>query len=322
MGRDNFRWMKPAILVACLSMLWATLTAQITGYPNRIDVWSTLSLSAGVIAFVGMCRFWMYVYRLSKAGVPNPISQIRSDFRAGMMDFVPPLIGLVAICIFLSSMTYLKSMIVAVVPFWADQPLAAIDGALFIDPQQIALAIQPALPAIGIFYAAWHTIHLGGILWVLLWRDPGKARFIISFMLTWAIGMICAYIVSSAGPIFTGQYDPSVAPESVRRIADFLWTNYRESGARLGGGISAFPSMHVALAAWFALVLRERGLGWVGVAYTLGIFASSIILGWHYAMDSVAGIALALLAHRLAGQWLDRRNTYASAAVAAAAVPN
>jgi len=105
-------------------------------------------------------------------------------------------------------------------------------------------------------------------------------------------------------------------------VAGFLWTNYKNSGAQLGGGISAFPSMHVALAAWFALVLRARHVAWLGVAYVLGVFAGSIILGWHYAVDGAAGIAVALFAHRLAGRWLDRRGTYPSAAIAAAAVPN
>ena len=165
-------------------------------------------------------------------------------------------------------------------------------------------------------------MHLGGILWVLLWRDPGKARFIISFMLTWAIGMAFAYIFSSAGPILTGRYDPSLAPEFVRRMVGFLWTNYKESGAQLGGGISAFPSMHVALAAWFALVLRARRVAWLGVAYVTGIFAGSIILGWHYAVDGVAGIAVAIFADWLARLWLARRNAYASPAVVAAAIPN
>jgi hypothetical protein len=238
------------------------------------------------------------------------------------MAFLPLPIGVITVSAFLSSMTFLKSMIVAVAPFWADAPLAAIDRFFFIDPEQIALALQPAVPAVGIFYGFWHAVHLGGILWVILWRDIGKAHFIISFMLTWAIGMVLAYIFSSAGPIFTGQYDPSLAPESVRRVADFLWANYQSSGAQLGGGISAFPSMHVALAAWFALVLRARRAAWLGVAYVIGIFAGSIILGWHYAVDGIAGIAVAIFADRLACLWLARRSSYASPAVVAAVLPN
>jgi hypothetical protein len=205
----------------------------------------------------------------------------------------------------------LKSMIVAVVPFWADEPLAALDRAFLIDPQGMALALKPALPAVGLFYGIWHVVHLGGILWVLHWQNEARSRFVISFMLTWAVGMFLAYVFSSAGPIFTGRYDPAIAPESVRRPVEFLWANYRARGALLGGGISAFPSMHVALATWFALTLREWGWPKLGIAYVLAIFVCSVILGWHYAADGVAGIAIAVVAHRMSSRWFARRRTRA-----------
>jgi hypothetical protein len=322
MERENERWVQAAIMFALGGIAWALIFAAATGYQGRPSGLTTVKISLAVVVFASACRFVRYIYELWRTGVPDPIACIRADFQQGLADTLPLLLGVVALCAFLSSITFVKSMIVAVVPFWADAPLAAIDRWLLINPQEIAVALKPAIPAIGIFYGLWHVVHLGGILWVLLWRDPGKARFIISFMLTWAIGMALAYIFSSAGPIFTGRYDPSLAPESVRRTAAFLWTNYKESGAQLGGGISAFPSMHVALAAWFALVLQTRRIAWLGVAYVIGIFAGSIILGWHYAMDGVAGIAVALLADRLATLWLVRRNSYASPVVAVAAVPN
>jgi PAP2 superfamily protein len=148
--------------------------------------------------------------------------------------------------------------------------------------------------------------HLGGILWVLHWRDGDKARHILSFMLTWSIGMVFAYLFSSMGPLFTGGYDLSVAPDSVRRAAEFLLANYKVHGALIGGGISAFPSMHVAIAAWLAIVLRDRGWPKTGIAYFIGVFVCSVILGWHYAIDGVAGGAIAIVADRIARAWVRR----------------
>jgi hypothetical protein len=267
-------------------------------------------------------RFLRYLFRLWTENVDRPAARIRADYRAALLSFLPILIGIAVICAFMSATTYLKSMIVAVSPFWADAPLAEIDRAIFVNPERIAIALGPALPAFGVFYAFWHIVDLGGILWVLHWRDGNKSRFIVSFMLTWAIGMALAYAFASAGPIFTGRYDPSIAPASVRSAAELLWANYKAGGAALGGGISAFPSMHVAIAAWFALILREKGMPWLGVAYVLGIFAGSIVLGWHYVADGVAGIIVALLADRLAQSWL-RRNKAASTLIAQpVAAPN
>jgi membrane-associated phospholipid phosphatase len=140
---------------------------------------------------------------------------------------------------------------------------------------------------------------------------PMSAAFAIR-----AVGLaFLAYVFSSAGPLFTGRYDLAVAPQSVRVPAEFLWANYTQKGALLGGGISAFPSLHVAIATWFALVLRDRGFPRLGLAYALAVFACSVVLGWHYAADGVGGAIIALVAYRLAGV-LVRRPGQAVALVA------
>jgi hypothetical protein len=70
-------------------------------------------------------------------------------------------------------------------------------------------------------------------------------------------------------------------------------------------GIGAFPSLHVAFHALFAfwlqrLVPRLRLLGWVMVGI---VFIGSVITGWHYLVDSLAGLGLAWIAWR-AGAWV------------------
>lgn len=293
--------------IAGAAMLSAAAISIIVDYSARPKGLTSLSAAVVTIAVAAMVRFTRFVWTMWRANVPQPIARIRSSFRPALADFAPIVAGVFIIGAFLFSLTYLKSMMIAVVPFWADAPLAAIDRAFLIDPQGLGLALRPALPAIGLFYGLWHVAHLGGILWVLHWRGEERSRFIISFMLTWGIGMIVAYAFSSAGPLFTGRYDLAIAPESVRKPAEFLWANYKARGALLGGGISAFPSLHVGIATWFALVLRQRGWPKVGIAYALAIFACSVILGWHYTIDGVAGALIALLAHRLAAVLIDWR---------------
>jgi membrane-associated phospholipid phosphatase len=63
----------------------------------------------------------------------------------------------------------------------------------------------------------------------------------------------------------------------------------------LGTGISAFPSMHLALFTMNAMFLREFKPSWVpwAWAYTAILLVSSVYLGWHYAVDGIASIALA-----------------------------
>lgn len=317
MERDR-EWMMPAILIAAATAFLAASLKFATNYPGHPSGIASLEATIAIVTIAAFIRFMRHLYRLWRANVANPLARLRSEFRPAIMSFAPILSGVAILGLFLYSITFLKSMIPAVVPFWADELFAAMDRALFIDPQAMALAMKPILPAIGIFYGLWHAVHLGSILWVLHWRSGNKARHILSYMLAWSIGMTLAYIFSSAGPLFTGAYDPATAPPSVRLAADFLWANYKAAGALIGGGISAFPSMHVALAAWFALVLKDRNLPLVGLIYLAAIFFCSIILGWHYAADSAAGIGIALLADRLAGLWMRRANIQPGMATAAA----
>lgn len=321
MGRDQ-KWLWPAILLAMGTAFCALIVRLWSGYPGNPKGQTSLTVALLIITFTALGRFLIYLGKLWQAGIEHPAARLRADLPRAILDFTPIVLGVLTIGLFLFSLSYLKLMITAVVPFWADAMFAASDRAIFVDAQAIALILKPTLPWFGFFYGLWHVVHLGGILWVLHWRRAEKARHIISFMLTWAIGMALAYVFSSAGPIFTGHYDLAIAPESVRKPAAILWANYQAEGALIGGGISAFPSMHVAIAAWFWLALKDRGAPLTGFAYLLGIFVCSIILGWHYVADGIAGVAVAFIADRLSGQWLHRKQTAAPVTKQTAAVIN
>lgn len=320
MGRDQ-QWLIPAIAIAMAAAVLATALKLLTGYPGQPSGMTSLVAALAIVALTAFFRFMRFFFEMWRNGEAHPSQRIRAELGPALTSLAPIAAGVAVLGTFLYSITFLKSLIPVIVPFWADNLLAATDRALFIDPQGIALALEPALPAIGLFYGLWHAAHLGGILWVLHWRDGDKARHILSFMLTWSIGMAFAYLFASMGPIFTGGYDPAVAPESVRIAAEFLWANYQAKGALIGGGISAFPSMHVAVAAWLTIVLRDRGWPKTGIVYFFGVFACSVILGWHYTIDGAAGAAIAIMADGVARAWLrrDRPRTGLASQPAAAA---
>jgi len=313
MGRDQ-QWLIPAIAITMATALCAITLKLVSGYPGQPSGMTSLKAAVAIVVMTAFFRFMRFFFSMWRNGVDNPSQAIAAEFRPALAGFAPIAAGVAILATFLYSITFLKSMITVVVPFWADGLFAFTDRLLFVDAESIAVKLRPALPAIGIFYGLWHAAHLGGILWVLHWRKGDKSRHILSFMLTWSIGMAFAYIFSSMGPLFTGAYDPAMAPESVRKAAAFLLANYQAKGALIGGGISAFPSMHVAIAAWLAIVLADRGRLKLGMAYFFAVFACSVILGWHYAIDGAAGAAIAIGADRLA-QALLRRTSVARARV-------
>ena len=63
------------------------------------------------------------------------------------------------------------------------------------------------------------------------------------------------------------------------------------------GGISAMPSIHLAIATTFVLVAFEvrRWFGFLMLGYLVTMQIGSVILGWHYAIDGYAGIICACL---------------------------
>jgi membrane-associated phospholipid phosphatase len=56
-------------------------------------------------------------------------------------------------------------------------------------------------------------------------------------------------------------------------------------------GISAMPSMHVAMATLFVIggFQKSRRLGYFFLCYAVLIWIASIHLGWHYAADGILG---------------------------------
>ena len=63
-----------------------------------------------------------------------------------------------------------------------------------------------------------------------------------------------------------------------------------------GAAISAFPSMHVAVATIWAIYMTERSWFFapVAIGFAVTILFLSVYTGWHYAVDGYVSIAVIL----------------------------
>jgi hypothetical protein len=79
----------------------------------------------------------------------------------------------------------------------------------------------------------------------------------------------------------------------VAGAADYLWGRYSSGNISIGAGISAMPSLHVAGALWLVLIIRRAAprLATLAWCYLATIYVGSVLLGWHYATDGLAGMA-------------------------------
>lgn len=143
-----------------------------------------------------------------------------------------------------------------------------------------------------------------------------RGRLIGTWVASWVIiGSIGAWLLGSAGPCY---YNDLVGPNagflklhaalqaldgqaqsfglSIRALyfQDMLEATQAGTNLDFASGISAMPSMHVAMASLFAIAgfRRSRLLGGIFTVYALTIWIASVHLGWHYALDGVVGAAM------------------------------
>ena len=205
-----------------------------------------------------------------------------------------------------------KSSMPFVTGYWADGLLAQVDHAIFgTDPWRLFRS-DLLKPLYAQAYVSWFPITFGSMAVLAFSRKDHGALF-NSYLMTLIVGgTVGEHLLPSAGPIFyeriglgtrfaalVATNDPTYG-----RFADYLWKYYEAGGAGLGTGISAMPSMHVALAVWtlFAAWRVWRPLAVPAALYALVIWGASIASGWHYAVDGFAGALIAC-----AAQWAATR---------------
>ncbi|MZR11940.1 hypothetical protein GQE99_02780 [Maritimibacter sp. DP07] len=211
---------------------------------------------------------------------------------------------------------FAKCTIPQLVPFYADEALIQLDQAILFGNHAWELSHRITPEAL----AAWfHTLYLPvwmfaalafPILVVATDPDIRRARrFTWIFFGSWlVIGNILATLGSSVGPIYIDRMtggdtfaelhaalmskDWLTSP--IGQVQDRLWRVSSSTDVIEISAISAFPSMHVAVATVVALYLQERSrilavMGWSFFAMIVWI---SIYSGYHYIWDAIVATAI------------------------------
>ena len=157
--------------------------------------------------------------------------------------------------------------------------------------------------------AIWFPFWLYTLYWFCVSprAEALRVRFVLTFTLAWAvIGNVVAATFITAGPALYGlatgdthRFAPlydflQSTPNATEATQAYLWAMHQAGTGGLGSGISAFPSMHVAVTTVCALFLSELDKRWRVPAWSFVaiICVSSVYLGWHYAVDGYAAILL------------------------------
>lgn len=216
------------------------------------------------------------------------------------------------------------------IPFYADPYIARLDALVNGgEPWMFAHAVLPgwAKWPLGFSYGKiWFFYWFGTMTFAAFWlAGRERTRYLWAHALTvLIIGTILAAALSSYGPIFYDQFgsDPTYAGllaqldadpvgSIMRSMAVDLYSGYSEGKALLGGGISAMPSVHVAMVtlnAYFVTSLNRK-LGIFAWGFVAIILFGSVYYGWHYALDGYVSILVVSAIWMVTGRVFRARDT-------------
>jgi hypothetical protein len=316
-------WRVLAIAIVFIQLAAVAAIGAAVGYRYSIPVFGYWSAALG-IAIIGTGLYSLVALAgIARRREAEPAKALIALVLRCDLPLVAFLVGTQ-----LALLGWLKVMMPYTVGFWADPLLADADALLFggEDPWKL-LHQLPIGGAIDRIYLTWGPACAAVALALAFApSDRRKSQCIVAYFLTVASASLGQYLLPSAGPVFyeaVGQgsrfADMPVLPW-VRTTADYLWVTYTSPGFRVGSGISAWPSLHVAGAMWMALCGRcyfpkLQAIGW---AYWAAIMVGSVYLGWHYALDGIAGSLFAYGVFVAAGVMVRARTVPQAPALAPA----
>jgi membrane-associated phospholipid phosphatase len=155
--------------------------------------------------------------------------------------------------------------------------------------------------------------YLGFLLMVMvLQRNEKQAQlFCLSFALVWLLGILLVYLFPTLGPCFWTPEPFSglkFSETALLRVELLQMSNYAlahplsQKGAYL---ISGFPSLHLAAPTLgtAALWAVNRPLAILSLVFTVITMFSTLYFGWHYLLDNLGAIVLALGIYFVLERW-------------------
>lgn len=249
----------------------------------------------------------------------HPTAWFRACFdRRRVARILAGYVLLVTLVPFMATFTAMKSFI-GLHGFTADVPLADFDRWLHLGVDPVVflhrvLDYGAVWRFFAFFYGPGWLLWVNGFVFWMAVAPPSsdiRKRFFISHIFAWVVlGNFVAWLVISAGPAFfaevTGNADRFASVlatvgantlsdgKGIRDLQTYLWDLYELRSSGFGMGISAFPSLHVAMATLCALVALEinRVLAIAGAIIVIVVQIGSVLFVWHYAIDGYFSVAV------------------------------
>ena len=274
---------------------------RLMGYLSGLTGLAALLLSFSTHYNGALTRF--FVFPIAIGFVVAVVLPIAWAFQKWRHEHLPVALELTMTAVWVAIMWALASILLqaaALTPFaLADTTLANIDRRFLIQTVTVVHWISNYPVVRSLFRVAYAALDpltiLAFALPILCGRPEHSRRFLVavSFSLLLTIGLFA--VCPAIGPWTVEGYTPS---KNQALVGSYLTALKSGGASRLGelDGIVAFPSFHTVLATLAGVTLwRNRKRRWVTAALAVGVCISTITTGWHYCIDVLGGIAVAVL---------------------------
>jgi hypothetical protein len=300
----------------------------------RVSLLANLPLAfAAAIVLAQFIIFRRKAWRDGKHTVNTRPRVVWSDFRLEHLTnrrLVVFLLVFVSFPLLVSQYLAFKTGMVEYAPFSWDVRFMELDRVLHFGhhPWELIHPIvgYPVITrALDGLYWLWFPLKAIVAIWLAC---TANTRLRLQALLTWALilailGNGFAALFSSAGPVYFSRvtvepdvYEPlfayllSVSSDPHLLALSFqngLWAAHIGTADFIFTGISAMPSIHVALATLFALIgfRIHKVLGAILVTFAIATLFGSVHLGWHYAVDGYVSLALVFILWVITGRFTE-----------------
>lgn len=223
---------------------------------------------------------------------------------------------------------WIKLLVPALHPVLYDEQLYRLDQLLFfgMSPTVFFLQLFSNPKFLHFIDQSYADFFIYGMMFALgfffsMPRRRVRITFMTSSVLIWLVGAWLYMLIPSLGPAYRF---PDIWFPYVKGLPRTQWSqsmlmqNYRAVILLAHGigpqkiflslGIAAFPSLHVATQTQIAIWMRKWWRPGT-ILFTLAaffVFIGSMITGWHYLIDGLAGMALSFASYA-ASQWIVRK---------------
>jgi membrane-associated phospholipid phosphatase len=196
-----------------------------------------------------------------------------------------------------------------------DAALLSVDRALFLGHSPAVLlhdllGQHVAAYVLLVIYESFSTLVTVGVVAgvVLPRRIRDGCTFASCAAWVWVLGVGSYYLVPSLGPFESAPREFAGLPHTMIQQTQQTYLAQRAhllahpTAADAFAQVSAFASLHVAMTTFLLLMavrFRLRRTTWAMAVFLTGTVLATVYLGWHFAVDDLAGALIAVVAVRL-----------------------